>query len=299
MPDMLANMRAFLLTVDAGTFSGAARKLRVAPSVVTKRIRQLEWVVRGQLFDRSTRSVKLTELGERSLVSIRQFVRQYDDIVSGETRASREMAGHIRVKGSYTHAMLELLPTIWGFRRKFPGVTLDVALENRTVNPLEEDCDVVIGIMPRQGSYDGVLEEPLQAVPRVLCASPDYLERCGAPAHPSEIPGHDCVAYSTVDPAWIFNAPSGPISVAIRPKIATNSNIVIFSAACAGGGLAILSRLQAGPALRMGQLQEVLPDYPVSELWLKAYVPQTRTKLARVQALIKELRAALNALPPI
>jgi DNA-binding transcriptional LysR family regulator len=290
---MLSNMRAFLLTVDTGTFSAAARKMRVAPSVVTKRVRQLEWAVRGRLFDRSTRRVKLTELGEHYLISIRQMVRQYDDIVSGVARAPREMEGHLRVMGSYTHAMLELLPAIWGFQRKFPRVTLDLTLEERTLNPVEEGCDMVIGIHPGQGTFDGVLEEPLQPVPRVLCASPDYLRRRPAPTHPREIPGHDCIAYSRVDPAWIFNSPAGPLTVAIHPKIATNNNVVIFSAACAGNGLAILSRQQARPALLSGELVEVLPEYPVSELWLKAYVPETRSKLARVQALIGELRAAL------
>jgi len=291
MSDSLLNMRAFLRTADAGSFSAAAREIGVAPSVVTKRVRQLEWALRGQLFNRSTRSVKLTELGERYLVSIRQVVREYDDIVSGVMRASNEMEGHIRIKGSNTLAMVQLMPAIWGFQHKFPRVTLEVALMDRASNPIEDGFDITIGIL--QASYDGVLEEPLQVVRRVLCASPDYLDRRGAPTHPRDIPDHDCIVYSIVDPSWIFNGPTGPVSVALRPRIVTNSNQVIFSAACAGSGLAILSRLQAEPALQSGQLVEVLPDFPVSDFWLKAYVPATRSKLARIQALLAEIRASL------
>jgi DNA-binding transcriptional LysR family regulator len=294
MPDMLGNMRAFLLTVDTGTFSGAARKMRVAPSVVTKRVRQLEWAVRGKLFDRSTRSVKLTELGQQYLVSIRQVVREYDDIVSGATRSPQKIEGNIRIKGSYTPAMLELLPAIWQFQQKFPAVVLDVSLESRTINPVEENCDLAIGIMPQGGSYEGVIEEPLLSVSRVLCASPEYLASHPPPVTPQDLTTHDCIAYSQVDPAWIFKGPSGPVKVAVRPKVAANNNIVIFSAACAGCGIAIMSRLQAEPAIRAGKLVEVeLPNYPVQELWLKAYIPETRSKLARVQTLMKELRAAV------
>ncbi len=291
MPDTLLNMRAFLLTADTGSFSAAARKLRVAPSVVTKRVSQLEWSLHGQLFARSTRHIELTELGERYLASIRQVVRQYDDLVTGVAHAASEVDGHIRVRASTTYAMLQLLPSIWTFQRKHPQVTLEVSLINRTVNPIEEGVDIVFGI--RQGSYDSVVEEPLQVISRVLCASPAYLARCGAPVHPHDLPHHDCIAYSIMDPLWSFTGPSGPLSVAIRPKIATNSNVVIFSAACAGAGLAVLSRLQAAPALRSGELIEVLPEYPVSDMWLKAYIPESRIHFVRVQALLAEVRAAL------
>ncbi len=291
MPDTFLNMRAFLTTVDTGSFSAAARKLRVTPSVVTKRVSQLEWRLGCQLLERTTRHVKLTEFGEQYIVSVRRVVQQYDDIVSGVVRSANEVEGNIRVWAATTQAMLQLLPAIWAFQRKYPGITLEVSLVNNTVNPVEVGVDVVFGM--RVGSYEGVVEEPLQAVQRVLCAAPEYLTRRGTPTHPRDIPSHDCIAYSTIDPAWTFIEASGPVSVAIRPKIATNSNLVILSAACAGAGLAVLSRLQAEPALRSGQLVEVMPERPLSDLWLKAYVPDTRINLPRIQALLAEVRKAL------
>ena len=291
MPDTFLNMRAFLTTVDTGSFSAAARKLKVTPSVVTKRVSQLEWRLGCQLLERTTRHVKLTEFGEQYIVSVRRVVQQYDDIVSGVVRSANEVEGNIRVWAATTQAMLQLLPAIWTFQRKYPGITLEVSLVNNTVNPVEVGADVVFGM--RVGSYEGVVEEPLQAVQRVFCAAPEYLARRGTPTHPRDIPTHDCIAYSTIDPAWTFIEASGPVSVAIRPKIATNSNLVILSAACAGAGLAVLSRLQAEPALRTGQLVEVMPERPLSDLWLKAYVPETRIKLPRIQALLAEVRKAL------
>ena len=290
MSDTILNMRAFLLVAAAGSFSEAARQAEVAPSVITKRIRQLEWALKTPLFSRTTRSVKLTELGERYLASMRQVVREYDDIVGGVVRASSEIEGHIRVKGSTTQAMMELLPVLWAFQRKHPAITLDVVMMDRSVNPIEEGFDIVFGIL--QAAYDGVVEEPLRVVSRVLCASPDYLARRGVPQHPRDVPEHDCVAFSLVDPDWNFRGPNGPIRVALRPHIVTNSNSIILSAACGGQGLAILSRLQAGEALKSGQLLEVLPDFPVSDFWLKAYVPERRMKLARVRALVDEIRSA-------
>jgi DNA-binding transcriptional LysR family regulator len=288
-------MRAFLLTASAGSFSEAARQLGVAPSVVTKRVGQLEWALKGQLLSRTTRKVALTELGERYVTSIRRVVQEYDDIVSGMTRASSEVEGHIRIKASTTQAMGRLFPVLWAFQRRHPRISLDVAMRDRPTNPVETGYDIVFGIM--QAPQEGVLEEPLFPIPRVLCAAPDYLERRGTPHHPREIADHDCVAYSLTESTWIFQAPAGPITVALRPHVATNSNVVIHDATCAGAGLGILSRQQAEPALASGQLVEVMPDYPVSDVWLKAYVPENRLEIARVQALLADIRATVAAGP--
>lgn len=98
MPDTLLNMKAFLSTSRGGSFSEAARQIGVATSVITKRVNQLEWALNAKLLERTTRSVKLTEIGERYLASIRDIVGEYDDMVAGIRRSPGELEGHVRIK---------------------------------------------------------------------------------------------------------------------------------------------------------------------------------------------------------
>ena len=103
--DTLATLKAFVAAADAGSFSAAARKLDLVPSVISKRIDQLEWRIRAPLFTRSTRKLTLTDVGDRYLPTVRELVRQMDDALDGMARSSGDLEGHIRVKVPTTMAM--------------------------------------------------------------------------------------------------------------------------------------------------------------------------------------------------
>ena len=294
--DTILNMKAFLATARSGSFSEAARQLSVAPSVVSKRVNQLEWQLRSRLLERTTRRVRLTEIGEQYLPTIRGIISEYDDLVAGMLRSPGELEGHIRVKAPSTLTHLHLGKVFTEFQQTNSRVTLEVVLIDRSVNPIEEGFDVVLGILPT--SYEGVVEEALLPYPRIACASPAYLTAHGNPKHPRDLASHDCIVFQPAGATWTFHSRRGPINVSVRPKFSTNDIQVSVAAAQEGGGIAVLSKFIAKQALRSGALVPVLEEFPLPDHWLKAFIPQSRVGLARVQALLTAIRSSFAPIPP-
>ncbi|GLH75172.1 transcriptional regulator [Bradyrhizobium sp. SSBR45G] len=292
MSDSLLNMKAFVATARAGSFSEAARQLRLAPSVVTKRVTQLEWSLKSKLLRRSTRRLQLTEVGERYLETMQQIVREYDEMAAGVKRSPDEIEGLIRIKAPGSPMAIDLSGLLAAFQIKYPRVTLDAVLVDRTVNPVEEGFDIVLTMMP--SSFHGVIEEPLLAYPRVLCAAPSYIARRGQPRHVRDLADHDCLVFTPMGQVWTFDGKSGLTTVAVRPRLVTNNNALLVEALSAGGGIAVVSRTAMTPRLRSGALVEVLPDVLVPDLWVKALVPSARANLARVQTLLAAIRDAFR-----
>lgn len=289
--DRLQCMKAFLATARAGSFTAAAREIGVAPSVVTKRVRQLEWQLRCELLHRTTRSVTLTDIGERYMSSIEHILTAYEELASGILRTPGEIEGHIRVKAPAA-ASEKLLGRVFNeFQAAHPHVTLDVIVMDRTVNPVEEGLDIAVGV--QAASYDGVVEELLSRYPRVACAAPSYLAGRGEPGAPRELLDHDCLQFLPMGRVWTFQAELGPINVTIHPKYSTNDARLLVDAAKSGLGIAVLSKLVAGEALAEGSLVPVLADYALPDLALRALVPESRVHLTRVQALLDAIRDAL------
>ena len=294
--DTIANLKAFVATADAGSLSGAARQLGVVPSVISKRIDQLEWRIRASLFNRSTRKLALTDVGERYLLTVRETIRQVDDTLAGMARASSELEGHIRVKIPTTLGVLYLSEILNDFLRSQPMISMDIVLADRSVNPLEEGFDIAIGALAEL--YGQVQDLPLCLMKRFLCAAPTYLERRGTPMRPADLAGHDCLVFTTSGARWEFQSDQGLIGIDVRPKLSTNDGAAICQAALAGGGIAVLSDYLASAALQSGQLLEVLPGFAVPGLWLKALVPTKRIELPRVRMLLDWLEQNLKPQPP-
>ncbi|MCY1165580.1 MAG: LysR family transcriptional regulator [Pseudomonadota bacterium] len=294
--DTLSNLKAFVATADAGSFSGAARQLGLVPSVISKRIDQLEWRIRAPLFTRTTRKLTLTDVGDRYLRTVRDVIRQVDDALTGMARASGGLEGHIRVKVPTTLGVLYLSDILTGFLRSQPMISMDIVLADRSVNPIEEGFDIAIGARPEL--YGRVQDRPLCLLNRRLCASPAYLERRGTPLHPGDLVEHDCLVFITSGTRWEFNSEQGMIGIDVRPKLQTNDGAAICQAAIAGGGIALMADYQSGQALRSGELVEVLQPFEVPGIWLKALVPSNRIELPRVRMLLDWLEQNLKPLTP-
>jgi DNA-binding transcriptional LysR family regulator len=294
--DTLLNLKAFVATADAGSFSAAARRLELVPSVVSKRIDQLEWRIRAPLFTRSTRKLTLTDVGERYLPTVRELVRQFDDALAGMARSSGEIEGHIRVKVPTTLFTLHLSGILRGFLQGQPMVSMDIVLADRSVNPLEEGFDVAIGARPE--TYGGVDDHPLCLIKRRVVATRGYLRRKGTPAHPGDLAEHDCLVFSTSGTRWDFEGPQGLVGIDVRPKLRTNDGAAICEATLAGSGVALLGDYLVLPHLRTGRLVELLPGFEVPDIWLKALVPASRSELPRVRLLVQWLETHLRGGAP-
>jgi len=294
--DTLLNIKAFLATARAGSFSGAAREMGVAPSVIVKRINRLEDQMRAQLFLRSTRKLTLTDTGERYFPRYQTIVGEVENAINGAASSSDRIEGLIRVKCPTTLAILNFGAILNEFQVAYPGIAIDLALIDRSVNPVEEDFDIAIGAMP--ASYANVIDEPLAPYPRVLCAAPSYLEARGEPKHPIDLIGHDCLTFHTTGSTWSFESPRGLINVDVRSRFSANDSQVLQSAACGGLGITMIARYIARPEIEAGRLKTLLPDYPVPEFWLKALVPSNKIRRAAVQKLLGWIKQRMDPLPP-
>jgi DNA-binding transcriptional LysR family regulator len=292
----LLNIKAFLLVARTGSFSGAARELGVAPSVVTKRITRLEDEMGAQLFVRSTRALALTPAGERLLPQYQRLVAELDEIIGAASNAERGIEGHLRIKGPTTLTSAFLGPIICDFHAMNPGLTVEVVLMDRSVNPLEEGYDLALGALP--ASYPNVTDFPLGPYSIALCASPSYVEAKGVPESPNDLIDHDCCTSVLLGNTWVFeNAPS-TVSVEVRSKLHANDNRVLRDAAVRGIGLAVLPRFVAHEDLKAGRLVEVMPNHPVPTFWMKALVPRIKMNKPAVAELVNFLKSRMQPLPP-
>jgi DNA-binding transcriptional LysR family regulator len=197
------------VTADTGSFSEAARQsVRLgAVGGISKRIDQLEWRIRAPLFTRTTRKLTLTDVGERYLPTVRQLVRQMEEMLAGMAQASGDLEGHIRIKIPTTLGTLYLSDMLSEFLQEQPRISMDVVLADRSVNPLEEGFDLAIGALPEL--YGQVKDHPLVPdwPPLVCCTA--YLARRGTPQQATELIDHDCLVFTTSGAHWEFQEPAG------------------------------------------------------------------------------------------
>lgn len=292
----LLNIKAFLLVARNGSFSGAARELGVAPSVVTKRITRLEDEMGAQLFVRSTRALALTPAGERLLPQYQRLVAELDEIIGATAAAERGIEGHLRVKGPTTITSLYLGAIFCDFHALNPGLTLDIVLLDRSVNPLEENFDLVIGALP--ASYPNVTDVQLCPYETLLCAAPSYLDAKGTPECPTELIEHDCITSMMLGTTLLFEHAPSTVSVEVRSKLHANDTRVLRDAALRGIGIAVLPRFLVEEDLKQGTLVALLPDYPVPVFWLKALVPHIKMAKPAVSQLVSYLKSRLHPNPP-
>lgn len=286
--DLTTHIRTFTTVARCGGFSEAARQLRVVPSVVAKRIAQLEQVLQTRLFERTTRRVSLTEAGERFHARASGLVAQFEDLLHSVQHDEGQPEGHLRVMAPTTLTMEQLGPLFCAFLLAHPRITLELALVDRSANPEEDGFDLAIS--GRTASFGGVVDVPLWPVRPQLCAAPAYLRARAPPTHPRDLADHDCLVFSPTGTNWAFLSSRGTVSVDVRPRLLADDNRTLLHAAVAGLGIAILPGYIAKDALRSDALAPLLPKFTPQENWFKAFVPKRKLSVARVKALLKFLQ---------
>lgn len=285
---MLIDIKAFLVTARTGSFSAAARELRLAPSVVTKRVGRLEHAVGCPLFVRSTRSLTLTPEAERLRPRLQVLVAELEETIAGAQTPPRALSGPLRIKSPTTVGTLFVGEMVARFQAANPGVTTDLVLLDRAVNPLEEGFDVALGAVPQ--SWPGVVETPLCAYPRLLVGAPAYLERAGRPGEPADLVRHDCLGFVPAGLSWPFESARGPVQVDVHSRFMVNDSRILIAAAEAGLGLTVVPEFLARPEIAAGRLVAVLPDFPITTYWFKAMVPGNKAQRPEIAALLAHLQ---------
>ena len=289
-------LKTLVAIAETGNFSAAARAMGTVPSVIAKRIDQLEHRLKVKLFERSTRRIEPTEIGERYYPRFLQIVTDVDHAFNDAVKTRGRLEGRLRIKCPTTLVTLHYGDVLAGFQREHPGVHVELVLMDRSVNPLEEGFDVAIGALPV--AYPSVVDIPLCTMPRMLIASPAYVEKRGMPIHPRDLEDHECVAFLTAGTQWRFDGPDGPNDVDVQISFSTNDSQVLLIAAEKDLGVTMMARHVAQPSVDAGRVIEVLSGYSVPDLWIKALVPENRRHIPVVRAVVDWLIDASQPVAP-
>lgn len=296
--DKFLEMRAFVAVVDAGSFVRAGEALNLSKTAVSRLVADLETRLGSRLLHRTTRRMSLTPEGELFHARCRQLL---DDVAEAEAELSSrtgEAIGQLRLNVPVSFGLLHLAPLWPVFMARHPKVVLDVTLSDRFVDLVEEGYDLAVRISRLQAST--LVSRQLTSTRLVLCASPQYLQRHGTPAHPSELDEHAVIAYSlvTMGYQWAFHGPNEtdrPVSVRVTPRMITNSGDTCCAAAVQHQGIVLQPSFLVGSHLASGALVEVLPQYRSIELGVYAVYPTRKHLTAKVRAMIDFLVDAFRA----
>jgi len=282
-------MRAFVAVAKTGSFSAAAQKLDLVPSVVTKRVTQLERIVGKTLFHRTTRKVVLSPDGEHHLERVIAAIAAHDQALTELRKGVRRLTGPIRIKVPSTLGFLRLNPLVREFAELHPDVDVEVLLLDGPMNPAAEGIDIAITAFP--ASFDNVADEYLWSLRRSLFASRQYLSSHARLDHPRQLEEHRCLVYQPTGPSWPFLSGNGVMTVTVHPRMSSNDMNVLLEAAKTHLGITLLSNYVALPEIRTGSLVVPLRDFPVPDLWIKAMVPIDRLMMPRVNELLRFIRS--------
>jgi DNA-binding transcriptional LysR family regulator len=292
--DRLGDLDIFARVAATGSMSQAARELSLSPPVISKRIKRLEERLGTRLLQRTTRQIALTEAGKgfhERVLAILSSVEEAENWVSQRAQQAR---GPLRVSAPTTFGRMHVAPYLVKFLEKYPEISLDLALSDSFVDVVGDGFDVAIRIADLADT--SLVARKLASNHRVLCASPDYLARFGAPQTLADLARHRLLVHNTDH--WRLEGPEGPVNVPVSSAIQTNSSEVIREAVIAGLGIALRSTWDVGPELRSHKLAIVLPRYRASHrVAIHAVYPSRRHLPQRTRVFIDFLVELYGPVP--
>ena len=290
--DRIESLRAFTTVVEAGGFAAAARMLGVSRSVVNKAVIALEGALGTQLLRRSTRQVTPTEAGDAFYASSLRVLSEFDDAVASVGELQARPAGRLRVNAPMSFGTMHLAAAVADYLVDWPEVHIELVLNDRFVDPIEEGFDVTLRIGAEQ-VFTSLVVRPIASIPLVLCASPAYLEAHGTPMHPDELKDHRCLHYGwqASGNLWRLVGSSGERSYAVGCVMWSNNGEALMSAAARHAGIALLPTFIVGEALQQGRLCTVLSDWRAPSVQLSALYPRHRHASPKVRSFVDWLDA--------
>ncbi|MDR3469658.1 MAG: LysR family transcriptional regulator [Xanthobacteraceae bacterium] len=284
--DRLDAMETFVAVADLKGFAPAARRLNISASAVTRLVAALEERVGARLLQRTTRSVALTDVGERYLAQARRILAEVED-AEATARADRARpSGHLIVSAPLMFGRLHVNPLMSEYLRRYPEVTGELQLSDRTINLVDEGVDLAVRIGHLPDS--SVVARNVGDMYRVTVAAPDYLARRGTPVTPEDLAAHDIIHCSSVlsSNEWRFERDGQPLRVAIASRYITNSAEAGVWHAEQGGGVTLVLAYQAAAAIAAGRLKVVLADFELPPRPIHIVYPTSRLLSSKVRAFV-------------
>lgn len=284
--DRLNAIEAFVSVVQNGGFTAAARSLRKSRAMVSKLVQDLEEQLGARLLHRTTRRVGLTVTGR---VYYDRCVQVLADLAEADAAVGAEQAtprGTLRLNAPMSFGTMHLAAAVADFSIQHPDVTVDMALNDRIVDLVEEGYDVAVRIGRLADS--SLIARRLAPCRMAVCAAPAYLSRHGEPRQPDDLTGHNCLGYTymTSWDEWRFDGPGGPVSVRVTGTLNSNNGEALAAAARRGLGVIVQPSFIVGEDLKAGRLVRLLADHRLYEPAISAVYPHARHLSAKVRSFV-------------
>jgi DNA-binding transcriptional LysR family regulator len=291
--DRLASMETFIRVVETGSFSGAARQLRVGQPAVSKTIAQLEGYLGVKLLTRSTRGLAPTEAGLGYFERAKRSIEEADEAEMAARGAGTGLKGRLRICAAVTFARIHLIPLLPRFIAEHPELDLEVVLDDRQIDLVQEGIDVAL----RMGKLmDSTLTaRRIGRCKRLVLGTPAYFDRAGTPMAPSDLIQHQAVVYLQGEGSvWSFRRDSSEAAVAVQSRLRVTAAEGVRAAVLANIGLTIASEWMFSPELRSGAVRAVLSEWSLPPLDLWGVFPTGRAATAKARTFVDFFERAFN-----
>ncbi len=292
--DRLASMETFIRVVETGSFSGAARQLRVGQPAVSKSIAQLEDYLGVRLLTRSTRGLTPTEAGLSYLERAKRALEEAAEAELAARGAGARLKGRLRVCAAVTFARIHLIPLLPKFMAQNPDLDLEVVLDDRQIDLIQEGIDVALRMGKMTDS--ALTARRIARCKRLVVGTPAYFERAGTPSTPSDLTNHLAVVYLQGEGSvWSFRRDSAELAVSVQSRLRVTAAEGVRAAVLADAGLTIASEWMFTPELRSGAVRPVLSEWSLPSLDLWAVLPSGRAATSKARAFVSFFEHTFSA----
>jgi DNA-binding transcriptional LysR family regulator len=277
-------MEAFVRVVEAGSFSGAAKQLRVGQPAVSKTVAQLEDRLGARLLLRSTHGLTPTEAGRNFCEHAKRCIEKAEEAELAARGAGATLSGRLRICASVTFARLHVMPRLPIFLAEHPALDVDLVLDDRSIDLVKAGIDVALltGLL----AVSSLTARKIGHSPRRVVGSPAYFEAMGGPQTPADLVMHQAVVYAqpTGGTQWTFRRGSSESTVTVDGRVRVSAAEGVREGVFAGLGLAIASEWMFAPELACGAVKSVLDDWSLPQIDLWAVFPTGRQASAKARA---------------
>jgi DNA-binding transcriptional LysR family regulator len=258
--DTIEALRTFVRVVETGSLTAVAREMSTSQSTISRYINQLEEHFGVRLLHRTTRHLSLTDDGARLRGHAKSILESVEDMELTLGQHKSSPTGHVRIGTPVSMGML-LMKSVPILLERYPGLTVELVLQDRLGDLIEERLDLAIAI----GEVPGLslIKRGLGSAARIAVAAPEYLQRRGWPLQPEDLANHDCIVRRVTpdDEEWRLTGPEGSIDVAVHGLLSTNNHEAVRNASLNALGIALLPEYLVVDDLRAGRLDHVLTEY--------------------------------------
>jgi DNA-binding transcriptional LysR family regulator len=281
--DRMAAMEAFVLVVDTGSFSAAARRLNVGQPAVSKLVAQLEEKLGVKLLVRTTRGLTATEAGLNYYERARRSIQEADEAELVARGAGKSLTGRLRIAAAVTFARIHVMPHLPEFLQQHPDLEIEVVLDDRNVDLVREGIDVAL----RMGRLadSSLAAKRVTSGRHVVVGTPAYFAKAGEPTEPSGLTAHEAVIYDQGGGGadWSFERDGAEVVVTLKGHLRVSAAEGVRAAVLANAGLAITSEWMFAPEIANGTVTVVLQDWKLPQIDLWAVYPTGRTATAKAR----------------